>query len=520
MLTKTVVKLAYNIESSKTYHLFRAFLINILLNNSTRIKKYFDLFMIFLVVSTVSILIYEVKHTLPSWTIYYEYFAVSIFILEWIGRFIISFDSHRQVIKDFEESQFLNRPYKLSLSTKIIIKQKLGYVFSLMSIIDLLAILPSYRPLRILRIFLLFRLFKVLRYASSLNQFIRVFVEKKLELFLLLMLYMLVIFFSSTILYIYEGNHVNQNIESFTDAIYWAFITVSTIGYGDITPVTDAGKSITLLLIITGYTVIAFFTSIVTSTISEKLDAIKETNMIANSTKMKNFILVCGYGYAGQVLVDSLKKHKYSILVIEKNPQAVELAERNNINIIKDDATNIELLSKLVNLKTTKAVVALSNSDSVNLSIILSIRSISKTIPIIARANRFKTREKLKIAGANEIVDVNENAAFIALGYVNSPVAFEAIDEILIDEKGALLSEVEIFDNSAFINQKLSSVDFDQFHINFIGMLHRNNKKKFIFNPKKDEVTLKAKDVLIVIGYERTLKEFQTYLQSHKSKRM
>ena len=514
MLTEKIVNLAYNIENSKLYHKFHNFLVSILVDSGSKAKTIFDFFMIFLVISTVGILIYEVRHTIHMHVIYYEYFAVAIFILEWIGRLIVSFESHKQIIKDFEESQFLNRPYHLSQSLKKITKAKLSHIFSLMSIIDLMAILPSYRPLRILRIFLLFRLFKVLRYTSSLNQFIRVFVEKKLELLLLLFLYLLVIFFSSTVLYIYEGNGLNENITSFWDALYWGFITVSTIGYGDISPVTDPGRSVTLVLIITGYTIIAFFTSIVTNTINEKLDIIKETNALSNSKKLRNFILVCGYGNAGQVLVEHLRKNKYDILIIDKDPVAVELAQRQNLHILKDDATDLNLLKKIDIKKHCKTVVALSDKDSVNLSIILSVRSIDRNINVIARCNRFKTRKKLKIAGATHIIDVNETAALVALGHVKSPIAFEAIDEILIDFKGALLSDVEIFEHSPFIGKKLNEIDFDQYNIKFIGMMH-NGSDEFIFNPNKDTTILQQKDVLIVLGYERTLHELQTYLQAN-----
>jgi len=159
-LANILIKSAYKIESSRCYHRFRKCLYNILINNGSVAKKYFDLTMIFLVLSTVAILVYEVKHTLPEWVNYYEYFAVFIFIIEWIGRFIVSFESHKQIIKDYEEAQFLNLEYKPIESIKTITKEKLKYVFSLASIVDLLAILPSYRPLRVLRIFLLFRLFK------------------------------------------------------------------------------------------------------------------------------------------------------------------------------------------------------------------------------------------------------------------------------------------------------------------------------------------------------------------------
>jgi len=135
-MTNFIVKLAYKIDGSKTYHSFRTFLINILLNNNTKHKKIFDFSMIFLVISTIGILIYEVKHTLPDYIINYEYFAVFIFILEWIARLIVSFESHKQIIRDFEEAQLLNIPYNLSSSLKIITKAKFKYILSPMSIID------------------------------------------------------------------------------------------------------------------------------------------------------------------------------------------------------------------------------------------------------------------------------------------------------------------------------------------------------------------------------------------------
>ncbi len=74
-----------------------------------------------------------------------------------------------------------------------------------MSIIDLLAILPAYRPLRVLRIFLLFRLFKILRYTNLLKEFLNISIERKFELYTLVILSGVVTFFGSTIMFVYEG---------------------------------------------------------------------------------------------------------------------------------------------------------------------------------------------------------------------------------------------------------------------------------------------------------------------------
>jgi len=511
--SKQVVQFAYFIENSKSYHRFRVFLINILENEFSKHKRYFDFFIIFLVITTVGLLVYEVRHPIDEDLLYYEYFAVSIFILEYIGRFILSFESHKQIIRDYEESQYLNIPFKLSYSLKVISKEKLAYIFSFSAIIDLLAILPSYRPLRVLRIFLLFRLLKVLRYSSSVHQFIKIFVEKRTELMLLLWLYLLVVFFAAIVFYIYEGGDANLNVHSFADSLYWSFVTVATIGYGDITPHTEAGRLIVLVLIVAGITVAAFFTAIVTSAMSDKLDIIKKNKTITSINKAKKYILVCGFGKAGHILVDNLLKNGHRVLVIDPNPEVFHQAELHDVNIIKDDASDIDLLEKIGLNSNIKSVVVLTDDDTINLSIILAVRSLNKNIQIIAKCNRHRTKEKFRIAGANELIMANDLLAQIAIGFIKTPIAFEAIDDILTDYKGAVINEIEIFDNSHFIGYKLSDINFGKYNLTFIGIAKGYDKSNFIFNPNMEDFVIEAKDFLIVIGYEKTITEFRKYLQ-------
>ncbi len=512
-ISDQVVKFAYFIEKSKSYHRFRIFLIDILENQFSHTKKYFDYFIIFLVLTTVGILVYEVRYSVPENLIYYEYFAVFIFILEYIGRLILSFESHKQIIIDYEETQYLNIPFELTHSLKIITKAKLAYIFSIKSIIDILAILPAYRPLRILRVFLFFRLFKVLRYSSALQQFVKIFAEKKIELMMLLWLYLLVVFFAAIVFYIYEVGDGNLDVNSFADSLYWAFITIATIGYGDITPHTEAGRLVVLVLIIVGVAVAAFFTAIVTSAMSEKLDIIKKNKVLTNINKSKRYILVCGFGKAGHMLVSNLLKNNHRVIVIDPNPEVFYQTELQNIEIIKDDASDIDILEKIGLNINIQSVVILTDDDTTNLSIILAVRSINKHIEIITRCNRLRTKEKLKIAGANELIMANELVAKVAVGFIKSPIAYEAIDDILTDYKGAVINELEILKNSPFIEKNLSEIDFTRFNLTFIGITNNKDQARFIFNPNKKEIVIKEKDFLVVIGYEKTIAEFKKYLQ-------
>lgn len=508
------VKLAYKAQNSIKYNKFIYFLHDILENNHSTHKKIFDFFMIFLVITTVAILIYEVKNEATQELIFYEYIAVCIFILEWIGRYTISFDSFKQIIKDYEECQYLNIKYNISHSFKIIIKAKLKYVFSLASIIDLLAILPTFRPLRILRIFLLLRLFKLLRYTNSINKLLRIFVEKKLELIFLLILYCLIVFFSATVIYVFEGNGSNSQITNYFDAVYWAFVTVATIGYGDITPNTEIGRFIVYLLIIAGLTAAAFFTAIVTSAMTAKLDYIKRNKILSKAMKLKNYILICGYGRTSHILIENLISNNHEVVIIENDLKQATKAIENGLNVICDDACDIELLKDIGIVHNIEKVIVLTNDDTINLSIILSVRSVNSNIPIIARCNSYKTKNKLKLAGANKIVELNSSASLVAMGYLSSPIAYEAMDDLLIDYKGANINELEILNSSPFIGKYLSDIDFVKFHLTFIGLCKNNDKTNLIFNPDLKETIIEAKDFLLILGYKRTINEFKTYLQS------
>ncbi len=513
-MNKLLLAISFNLEVSPRYKSSKTFVYNLLENNSYRYKKFFDFFMIFLVLSTIGILIFEVNHKQIKYLDLYETFAIIIFILEYLGRLWLSSDIHKIIIEDYENSQILDKKYNVLQSLKKILKIKLSYIFSPIALIDLLAILPYYRPLRILRIFLVFRLLKILRYTNSLKQFSGVFIERKFELFTLAILYIIVVFFGSTIMFIYEGQTgINENVNDFFDAIYWSIITISTVGYGDVTPVTLEGKLVTLVLIISGFLVIAFGTSIITTGLSDRMKLIKEERLEAEASKMKNFSIICGYGKMGKSLCEELSKIGKKFIIIDKNEENIEYAKSKNYLSIKADATNIDLLENVGVNKGAKDVIALSNDDAVNISIILSARTLNPNINIIARVNKEDSSNKFKIAGANSIISSNNIAAYVCANHLGQAVAFEAIDEILLNnDKGASLDEIEVLETSDIINKDVQNIDFSKYNLTLLGIINANNKDDFIFNPLYSKYIVKQKDILIVIGYKIAISQLKSDL--------
>ncbi len=517
MIKELILRFAYFLEGSDLYYNIKHFFYLFLEDTRSVRKKYFDFMMIFLVLSTVGILIYEVNHKPESWLDQYETFAIIVFILEWLARLWVVNHSHKIIIKDFEKAQLINQPYDIKQSLKTILKEKLAFIFSPMSIIDLLAILPYYRPLRILRILMLFRLFKLLRYANSVKQFSDVFVEKRFEFFTLTIMFLMSITFGSAIIFIYEGAGSNPNITNFFDAIYWSIITISTVGFGDITPVTIEGRVATIFLVITGLSVIAFFTSIVTTALGEKLIALKEEKVIGEANALKDFVLICGYGRMGEVLAKEFKKIKQKFIVIDLDEDQFLHTNSQNILSIKGDASDSDFLAHIGINKGASSIIALTDNDAVNLSIVLTARSLNPNINIIARANDKKIKKKLFLAGANEVVAANEITGLVAAEYIGQPIAFNAIDDILLDNEGALLGEIEVFENSFYKNHTLEHIEFENFNLTLIGVIEAETKK-FIFNPNQEEYVLNEHDILIVIGFEAAIKSFRIEILSHRPK--
>ena len=169
----------------------------------------------------------------------------------------------------------------------VIVRRPLRYAFSFYGIIDLLSILPAFiglipgsiaadklmviRTLRLLRIFRVFKLTRYLREASALREAVRLS-RHKLAVFMTTVL--IVVLIASALMHVIEtqpsAEHPNGNPGFYTlpDSLYWAVITMTTVGYGDVVPSTGAGKVITMALVLVGYSIIIVPTGILTAEIA------------------------------------------------------------------------------------------------------------------------------------------------------------------------------------------------------------------------------------------------------------
>ncbi|MGR9074491.1 MAG: ion transporter, partial [Gammaproteobacteria bacterium] len=297
-------------KTSGLYRRWKMFFYDLLENPQSRLKFWFDFFMIVVVMTSVVLLIYGEKKDVGRFGQLFENFVVIFFIAEYLLRAWLYSDCHKVVIERYERAQYLGIPFRVTGALGSILKDKWNYCLTPVAIIDLLAILPSYRPLRLLRVFLIFRLLKLFRYSRSIKIFVEVLNSKRFELYTLAIFFGFLIFIASTAIYHFENSQEGGDIHDLYDAAYWAVVTISTVGYGDIYPHTAEGRFVAMMLIISGLGVLSFFTSIFVVAFNEKMHVLRENRVIAEIEKLEDFIIVCGYGKVGREIAELLHRDR------------------------------------------------------------------------------------------------------------------------------------------------------------------------------------------------------------------
>ena len=511
---KRFIDLSYFLQASKRYQNTKRFFYSLLEDETYPYKKYFDYFMMLLILSSVMLLIRGVKYPLHEYAITYNDYVISIiFMLEYSLRFWVYSSFTKEVITQYEKDEFLNKKFRFFKVLKHALKEKWKYVSSVFAIIDLLAIMPFFHELRILRLFILFRAFKIFRYTRSLQQFAQVLASKKFEFFTLMVFTSVMISVSAVLIYVAEANNENSAINTIFEAFYWSFVTLSTVGYGDFVPVTDLGRTVAMIIIVSGVAVLAFTTSIVVSAFTEQLDSIKEQKMVSDISKMKHFYLICGYSPIAEIVTKRLLKDELPFVILEKNPEKALQATKAKYPVVVADPSNQESYEMYgINLKEQViSVLCLEDSDIQTIYTALTIRSIEPKMKMLSYLHEGKNRKKLRLAGIDDIIYPQELIGVISKEFTGKPVAFDAIQVLRSQSSDIVMDEILIDERILKMKKTVLDLGIDMTKLILLGLYKQG---EFYFNPKED-TELNEGDTLVVIGLEIVIEEYS--LNLHKA---
>jgi len=515
---RLIVGLAYFLETFAPYQKTKKLFYNLLENQNYPYKRYFDIFMMVLIFSSVFILIREVRHTVNDfWAMFNDYIISVVFLIEYLLRFWVISDSSAIIIKQYEKDELLQRKFRLGRAIFKALLVKWQFVTSLPAIIDLLAIMPFFHELRLLRLFILFRVFKIFRYTQNMQYFGKILSHKKFELLTLLTFASIVVFVASVLIYIMEANNPASPINSLFDAFYWSIVTISTVGYGDVTPITQEGQSVAVLVIISGIAVISFATSIVVTAFTERMEEIRENKMLSDIRKLKHFYLVCGYGEVARQIASKLHRKGRNVVVLDTDESRIQMAKENKLYALAMDPAALSTYKSIgVDLSSqVSAVLLLRDSDVLNVYTALTIRHMTHSVKLLAVLHDKGNRRKLQLSGVQNIVYAQEVVGILSREYSGKPIAFETMNLLRAESSSTDMIEIMVDEIMAKRVKKVVDLEMRRRRLLLIG-LSKISVEAFVFNPD-DDVEIEQGDMLIVVGEISMLNEFK--LDIHKFKR-
>lgn len=272
------------------------------------------------------------------------------------------------------------------------------------------------------------------------------------------------------------------------DALYMTVISMSTVGYGEVHQLSPTGKIFTIVLILASLGVVGYFLTQMTQNVFRTQVGFffgrNQRNL--KTQKMKNHVIVCGYGRNGKQVAAELLAHGEQVIVVEQKHEIVTGNLEENIQFIEGDATEDEILQN-AGVNNAKALITALPIDADNLYVVLSARALNPDLNIISRAADESAEKKLRMAGVNSVVTPERIGGIHMATLVAQPDVVEFLEKLNVQgDSPVQLMEIlcaRLPEN--LINKPIREIDFRKLTgINILG--YKTASGEFIVNPSPD----------------------------------
>lgn len=296
---------------------------------------------------------------------------------------------------------------------------------------------------------------------------------------------------------------------SWVDAIYMTVITITTVGFGEVQPLDDGSKIFTVFLILSSVVIVGYALSIITEYIlsANNLYDLKRKKMQKKIDSLENHTIICGYGRNGKQAAKKLMSYKKPFVIIEKNKAVIEKNEDQMLPMVFGNANEDEILMQAGLDRASTLISALPN-DADNLFVVLSARQLNKKACIISRASQETSYQKLKLAGANNVILPDRIGGDHMASLVVVPDLIEFIDNLSIGgNENVNIEEIDVdkLYNTLHKVQTIKDLDLrNKTGCTVIGF--KGSDGEYIVNPEA-EIKLVPHSKVIVLGRPEQIRQ-------------
>lgn len=287
----------------------------------------------------------------------------------------------------------------------------------------------------------------------------------------------------------------------FLDALYMTTITITTIGYGEVLPLSPSGRLYTIALIVVGVVIASYtVTAIIELLTSEKfLRELRNRRRRRMLSKLDNHCIICGFGRMGSSLAAELQSYGTPVVAIDPASPAVERCESLGILALQGSGADDRVLRE-AGIERAKSLVAATKSDAENVFIILTASGINPNLQIISRCNSEASIEKLKKAGANTVISPYSIAGKRIANMITHPNVTSFLDGVL--EFGDRKMRLEEFVVSP--QSRLAGLSLKEARLSVV-VLAVHTPGQTVFTHPNADTTLTAGSAFIAMGLEEDL---------------
>ncbi|TRW81166.1 potassium channel family protein [Mycolicibacterium sp. 018/SC-01/001] len=238
---------------------------------------------------------------------------------------------------------------------------------------------------------------------------------------------------------------VQDNPLSFLDCLYYATVSLSTTGYGDITPITPSARLVNVL-VITPLRV-AFLIVLIGTTVETLTTQSRQVYQIQRwRSRVRNHIIIVGYGTKGRTAAAAMVGDEVApadIVVVDEDPAALERAKSAGLVTVRGSATDSEVL-RLASAQHAKSIIVATNRDDTAVLVTLTARELAPGAKIIAAVREAENQHLLKQSGADSTVVTSETAGRLLGIAVQTPSVVEVMEDLLTPDAGFAIAEREV----------------------------------------------------------------------------
>jgi voltage-gated potassium channel len=299
---------------------------------------------------------------------------------------------------------------------------------------------------------------------------------------------------------------------SWFNAFYMTLITISTVGYQEVRPLSHAGRIFNSFVIFFGVSSMFFAVGAMTQTLIELglEDSFGKRRTKRMIDRMESHFIICGFGRVGRAAANELRRAGVPFVVMDRSEERVNGATQAGMIAMLADATRDEML-RAAGVNRARGLIAALAKDADNLFVILSAKTLNPTLTVVTRAAEEEAEEKLRRAGADTVfapysTTGHRLAQALLRPHVSQFLEF-ATKNVGLD---VAIEQVRVAPETLLVSKTLRELQ-DRRELGVILLAIRRANGEMIFNPPAD-LEINAGDFLIVMGEQRSLQRFEQIL--------